>query len=124
MADTQTMRSQFEAHMKDAGWMVTHHSRKTGQYRLSPVQSRWELWQAAFLSSSKGEAEGWRSMDSAPLTGEWVFLYVPGHGPTRARWNGALHCFLSHTTGKPIRRATHWRPMFAAPALPSSEASS
>lgn len=58
-------------------------------------------------------AASWRTMDTAPKDGTWIWLYVPGHGEVRARWGGA--CWSS-IGGKMVIKATHWMPRSASPA--------
>jgi len=59
---------------------------------------------------------GWRPIESAPKDNpEWVFLYVPGHGPARAIWRRKNKWWESHATGREITSATHWRPLPPAP---------
>lgn len=56
------------------------------------------------------DANGWATIDSAPANGDWIFLHVPGHGPTRARYRLRMG-WESHSTGREITKATHWRPL-------------
>lgn len=66
----------------------------------------------ATLSSAPARAGGWRTLESAPKENpEWVFLYVPGHGPARAIWRRKRKWWESHTTGREITAATHWMPL-------------
>ena len=56
----------------------------------------------------------WQPIETAPKDGTWVFLYVPGHGPTRAKWSrlvSGVYGWTSHQSGNYISRATHWMPL-------------
>lgn len=58
----------------------------------------------------------WQAIETAPKDGTWVFLFVPGHGPARARWYVSLHLGIdgvwqSFDTGNTIHRGTHWMPL-------------
>jgi hypothetical protein len=55
----------------------------------------------------------WQPIETAPKDGTWVFLFVPGHGPARARWNG--QSWMAHTNARQITRGTHWMPLPAPP---------
>lgn len=58
----------------------------------------------------------WQPIETAPKDApEWVFLFVPGHGPVRAIWRRKRKWWESHATGRAITRATHWMPLPAAP---------
>jgi len=65
----------------------------------------------------------WKLISTAPKDGTWVFLYVPGHGPARARWdknfayhrNSTVGAWLGHHQAKVITAGTHWMPVMDAP---------
>ncbi len=66
----------------------------------------------------RAKAREWQSMETAPENGSWVFLFVPGHGPARARWShnpGMADGWRSHNTGRTITKGTHWMPLPAPP---------
>lgn len=56
----------------------------------------------------------WRDIETAPKDGTWVFLYVPGHGPVRAKFT-KICGWLGHSSGKIITKATHWMLLPDAP---------
>ena len=57
----------------------------------------------------------WRPIDDAAKSGEWIILWVPGHGHCLARWSHQYNAFLSHSSGKIITMMTHWRVDLPAP---------
>jgi hypothetical protein len=57
----------------------------------------------------------WQPIETAPKDGRWLFLYVPGHGPVRARWKDRMG-WQSHYRGREIVRGTHWMPLPTPPS--------
>lgn len=64
--------------------------------------------------------QDWAPIDTAPTDGTWIVLFVPSHGPVRARWmlfgQPASGRWYSYERGKTIIKATHWRPMVKSPS--------
>ena len=57
----------------------------------------------------------WQPIETAPKDGTWLFLYVPGHGPVRARWKTRMG-WQSHADAHEITKGTHWMHVMAPPS--------
>lgn len=74
-----------------------------------------EEWRTILAALRQPSAAAWRPIDDGAKSGEWIILWVPGHGHCRARWNHQYDAFLSHNSGKIITMMTHWRVDLPAP---------
>lgn len=120
-------------------YCIAHYGGDVGDDTIYRWASEGEKWSEPFASyesaqvAAQGDYDdrvrteiilmGWKPIETAPKENpEWVFLFVPGHGPARAIWRRKRKWWESHTSGKEITAATHWMQL-PTPPLASRSAS-
>lgn len=82
---------------------------------------------SAALSSAIPRAEaddGWRTIESADRSGDWVSLWAPGMKPQPFYWSNRLSMWVQSDDDNPVHWSggpddfgpTHWKPLPAPPA--------
>jgi len=81
-----------------------------------------EVMASVVREAARALGSQWQPIETAPKD-EWIFLFVPGHGPARAIWRSGRG-WVSHCSGKIITKGTHWMRLPAPPVDHQSSAAS
>lgn len=79
---------------------------------------------SAALSALPRADDGWRTIESADRSGDWVSLWAPGIKPQPFYWSKRLSMWVQSDDDNPVHWSggpddfgpTHWKPLPAPPA--------